>query len=44
MTIQEMDPELTAFARDASGGELYTTTTTQTYDTCSVDRKAKALL
>lgn len=30
MTIQEMDPELTAFDRDASGGELYATTADQT--------------
>lgn len=30
VTIQEMDPELTAFDRDASGGELYTTTADQT--------------
>lgn len=30
VTIQEMDPDLTAFDRDASGGELYTTTATQT--------------
>lgn len=36
LTIQEMDPELSAADRDASGGELYNTTATQRCSTATL--------
>lgn len=44
LTIQEMDPELSTFDRDATGDELFATTAVQRYRQCSTERDGKMIV